>query len=372
MVERKKHIQQLLLGWFRKTNRQLPWRKTYDPYHVWVSEIMLQQTQMERGVEYFTRWMKRFPDIQAVAVADEHEILKYWEGLGYYARARNLHAAAKILVDRYQGNIPCDLDELLALPGIGPYTAAAISSIACNTPVPVVDANVLRVYARLFDIEGVVKSGQSRRMIEQLAREMLPEGRARQFNQALMDFGGLTCTPRAPDCPNCPLESSCLARKRGTVADRPTLTNSKQTILIEMATGILESGGKLFIQQRINDDIWGGLWEFPGGQLEQGEDPADAVVREYLEETGFHVTVCSEITTVIHYYTRYKVVLHCYWVALKDGQGQPKPALTAAQDFRWLRPAKLDQYGFPAGHRKLLEFIAGSCPELLYASCLKE
>ncbi|MFV0437715.1 MAG: A/G-specific adenine glycosylase [Desulfopila sp.] len=374
MIEHIEQMRQLLLDWFRTTRRQLPWRQTYDPYHIWLSEIMLQQTQMERGVVYFNRWIKRFPDIEAVAAAREQEILKYWEGLGYYARARNLHAAAKILVDRFAGTIPCDLETLRSLPGIGPYTAAAIASIACNQPVAVIDANVLRVYARLFDIAGPVKSRQTRRSIEELARQILPGDQARQFNQALMDFGGLLCTPKRPGCGHCPLNTLCLAVKRGTVAHRPVTQHGKRTILIEMATGLLESGGKVFIQQRLHDDIWGGLWEFPGGQLrEGGEDPRDAVVREYREETGFAVTVCSEITTVVHFYTRYKVVLHCYGVHLESGERlQPAPVLTAAQDFRWLEPEKLVHYGFPAGHRKLLEHIAENCPELLYDPCLKE
>lgn len=372
MHDKISRLQKALLEWFRGSNRQLPWRKTYDPYHVWISEIMLQQTQMERGVQYFTRWLERFPDITAVAEAEEHEILKHWEGLGYYARARNLHAAAKILSEQYGGIIPCDPDELRSLPGIGPYTAAAVSSIACNTDIPVVDANVLRVYARLFDIDGSVKAGPSRRKIEKLAWRMLPTGQARIFNQALMDFGGLVCLPRVPDCRRCPLRSHCLALQRGTVQDRPVTGNGKKTILIEMATGVLEREGKLFIQQRNSDDIWGGLWEFPGGQLEQGEAPAEAVVREYLEETGFRVAVCREITSVTHFYTRYKVVLHCFACRLIENRSQYEPRLTAAQDYRWVLPEDISRYGFPAGHRKMLEYIASACPELLADPCRTE
>jgi len=369
MTEKKQEMQLRLIEWFRHNARPLPWRKTYDPYHVWISEIMLQQTQMERGVAYFNRWISRFPDVRAVAEADEQEILKYWEGLGYYARARNLHAAAAIITASYRGIIPCDPEELRKLPGIGPYTAAAISSIACNTDIAVVDANVLRVYARLFDLEGPVKAGKTRREIEALAVDMLPSGRARLYNQALMDLGGLLCLPRNPDCEKCPLSGHCLARRRGTVPERPVPGNGQKTLLIEMATGILASEGKLFIQQRNKDDVWGGLWEFPGGRLEKGEDPRDAVVREYLEETGFLVEVCAEITTVTHYYTRYKVVLHCFAVALAQRPSLPDPVLTAAREFRWLYPYELDQYGFPAGHRKLLEYLDGHCPELLSDPC---
>lgn len=214
-------------------------------------------------------------------------------------------------------------------------------------------------------MDGSVKSGPVRRQIEQLAAEMLPAGRARLFNQALMDLGGLVCLPRAPHCRLCPLSGNCLAFKRGTVGDRPQKDAAPGSILIEMATGILMSGGKLFIQQRQNDDIWGGLWEFPGGRLEQGEEPADCVVREYREETGFQVIAGRKITTVSHCYTRYRVVLHCFPVFLVDRRLQPKPVLTAAQDFRWLEPVELKLYGFPAGHRKMLEYMEATCPELL-------
>lgn len=369
MEERINALQQLLLEWFRTADRRLPWRGSYDPYHVWLSEIMLQQTQMERGVLYFNRWLKRFPDIAAVAEAEEREILKYWEGLGYYARARNLHATAKILHERYGGIVPCDPRRLLELPGIGPYTAAAISSIACNVDIPVVDANVLRLYARLFDIDSPLKTGKTRKEIEALARKMLPAGQARIFNQALMDFGGLVCLPRSPTCSGCVLHHHCLSFQRGTVMYRPVVENGKETILIEMATGILELEGKLFIQQRNTDDIWGGLWEFPGGRLEQDELPEDAVVREYLEETGFRVAVCRKITTVTHFYTRYKVILHCFACRLTGAGRRHKPQLTAARDYRWVLPEEIDQYAFPAGHRKLLEYIASVSPELLGDPC---
>lgn len=333
---------------------------------------MLQQTQMDRGVLYFNRWLKRFPDIAAVAEAEEQEILKHWEGLGYYARARNLHATAKILQDRYGGIIPCDLQKLLELPGIGPYTAAAISSIACNFDIPVVDANVLRVYARIFDIDSPVKAGKTRKEIEALARRMLPAGQARIFNQALMDFGGLVCLPRSPLCGSCVLNGHCLACIRGTVMDRPVVENGKGTILIEMATGILEVEGKLFIQQRYPDDIWGGLWEFPGGRVETNERPEETVVREYLEETGFQVAVCGKITTVTHFYTRYKVILHCFACRPTGAARRYTPQLTAAQDYRWIMPQEIDQYAFPAGHRKLLEYIAAVSPELLQDPCGEE
>lgn len=347
-------VQECLLQWFRDTQRDLPWRKTYDPYHVWVSEVLLQQTQMERGVRYFTRWIERFPDVKSVAEADEEEILKYWEGLGYYARARNMHKAAKVIVENYGGELPCDIDVLKSLPGVGPYTAAAVSSIACNHDVALVDANVSRIVSRLFDIDSQVRSGAGKRRVEQLAESFRVKGKARLLNQALMDLGGLVCKPRAPRCEECPIEQFCLARKNGTVAERPVLPAKKRTVLIEMATGILIDGGRMLIQKRRDDDIWAGLWEFPGGKIETGEQPDEAVVREYMEETGLSVRITQRITVVQHTYMHYRVRLHGYFCELaREGT----PHLTEAQAYAWVDYDSLQKYAFPAGHRKLLEYL---------------
>jgi A/G-specific adenine glycosylase len=367
VVNDKNSIEMHLLAWFRQTKRDLPWRRTYDPYHVWISEIMLQQTQMDRGVEYFKRWIARFPDVAAVTRATEQEILKLWEGLGYYARARNLYRAAKVIVEKFDGHVHCDYDLLRGLPGVGPYTAAAIASIAGNSDIPVVDANVARIFARLFDLDEPIKERECRKRIEGLAHQLLPAGKARIFNQALMDLGGLICVPKNPKCHECPIAGECFAFLRGTVADRPVSGKPRQTVLIEMATAVLSHEGRLFIQQRLADDIWGGLWEFPGGRLEENESPERAVVREYHEETGFTVEVCNRITTVVHHYTRYKVVLHCFTCRLvgKDTVAR----LQAAQDCRWILPGELAEYAFPAGHRKLLEYIFETAPEILARTC---
>ncbi len=346
-------IREALLGWFDTAARDLPWRKEYDPYHVWISEIMLQQTQMERGVIYFQHWLARFPDISAVAEADEQDILKQWEGLGYYARARNLQKAARIMVERHQARVPENPDDLLALPGIGPYTASAVASIAYNLDIAVVDANVERVLARLFDIDGPVKKAATKKRIHDLATRLLPAGKARLFNQALMDLGGLVCTSKMPLCDDCPVAGCCAALHAGRVQDRPVMSPSGKIIPMEMATGVLIYREKIFIQQRMADDVWGSLWEFPGGRLETGETPEEAVIREFMEETGFSVEVADPISTVVHHYMRYKVTLHGFFCRLKGDCVEP--ALHAAQDFRWVSPKELADYGFPAGHRKLID-----------------
>lgn len=359
--ERSKIIQPLL-QWFRETKRDLPWRHTYDPYHVWISEIMLQQTQMDRGVAYFLRWMERFANVQAVAEAEEQEILKYWEGLGYYARARNLHKAAKVMVSDFGGEVPCEHDRLLSLPGIGPYTAAAIASVAGNYDVPVVDANVTRVYARLFNISESVKERHVQKRLVDIAENLLPEGQARAYNQSLMDLGGLVCTPKNPRCSECPVASSCEALLAGTVAERPVLGAKKKIITVHKVAGLILWNGKIFIQQRKADDVWGGLWEFPGGQVMEN-DPADQVIARILEDSGLSVALVKPITRVIHQYTHHKIFLHCFLCKLEGAD--PTPVLASACNYRWINANELEQFAFPAGPRKLLEYISSNEPDLL-------
>jgi A/G-specific adenine glycosylase len=360
VVENNALVEPLLL-WFRRTARNLPWRHTYDPYHVWISEIMLQQTQMDRGVIYFKRWIDRFPSVRAVAEADQQEILKYWEGLGYYARARNLHKAAKIIADEFNGQVPCDYQLLLTLPGIGSYTAAAIASVAGNQDVAVVDANVTRVYARLFDIDLPVKESLTQKRIAAMARDLLPSGRARLYNQALMDFGGLVCLPKNPRCEVCPVAFLCRARQAGTIAERPIIGPGKKIITVEKVAGIIRHGNRIFIQQRAPEAVWGGLWDFPGGELQRGE-PETEIVRHILLETGLAVRVILPITTVVHHYTRYKIVLHSF---LCEIIGQNTQAtLRSAVDSRWITPTELGQYAFPSGPRKILEHIKTTSPSL--------
>jgi A/G-specific adenine glycosylase len=304
------HFQQALITWFHAEQRPLPWRQNYIPYQIWISEIMLQQSQMERVVLFFQRWLQQFPDIHALAGADENMVLKCWEGLGYYSRARNIRKCARIIVRDHDGIIPSDPQTLLALPGIGPYTAAAIASIAYNLPAPLVDANIGRIFARLFNID--IPLTQARKLLWRKAEELIPKSQARAFNQGLMELGALICTPKNPACHSCPLIVFCSANKNSLITERPLPQKGKTLTTIEMATGVLSHQGQLYIQQRLADDVWGSLWEFPGGRLKEGEEPEQAVIREFYEETGFIVRVDKKITTTIHHYSRYKVILHCF------------------------------------------------------------
>lgn len=346
-------VRALVLAWFYACQRSLPWRQNYHPYQVWISEIMGQQTQMERVVEYFTRWMQLFPDITSLAHAPEQAVLKAWEGLGYYSRAHNIRRTARILQKEHQGQIPADLQTLLALPGIGPYTAAAILSIGFNQPHPVVDANVERVFARLYDLEEPVKGSAGKKKVQGLATLFLDRKNPRAFNQALMELGALVCMPKKPQCLTCPLQKLCLAFSRDTVTLRPVLNKRPGRVDIVMACGIIQQNGLLYIQQRLENDIWGGLWEFPGGRLEPGETPAQGALREIFEETGWQVQLEDAYRTVTHFYTRYRVTLHSFFCTLKDGQAR-KPCLNAASRYAWVNTHDLLQYPFPAGHRQLV------------------
>ena len=357
-----------LLDWFGRNARPLPWRREYSAYQVWVSEIMLQQTQMDRAVAYFERWMRRFPDVRSVAEADPDEALKLWEGLGYYSRVRSLHKAAQAIMLRHGGDVPLDHAALRALPGIGEYTAGAILSIAGNESVPAVDANVERVFARLFDIDAPVKSPIAADFIRHIAAALIPPGQARLFNQALMELGALVCG-RNPRCGDCPLARFCQARRLNIVADRPVPGKKYGYTALEIISGVLMHEDRVFIQKRLDSGVWAGLWEFPGGRLEPGEEPGRGIVREFFEETEFSVAVRTYLGVVRHAYTRYRIAMHCFVCAfvpaLAKGDGPPEPVLHAATDYRWVHPAELERYTLPAGHRKLLD---AWLPDLLNAT----
>ncbi len=344
-----------LCAWFKANQRDLPWRRNYDPYQVWISEIMGQQTQMERVVDYFIRWMDLFPDVVAVANASERKILKAWEGLGYYSRAGNIHRTAKLLVRKYDGRIPGDPQQLCTLPGIGPYTAAAIASIAYNKPCPVLDANVERLFARLIDLDVPVKQAPAPGILRKLAEQLLPPNNARLFNQALMEFGALVCTPRNPLCTTCILVDFCSARRRKTVEQRPVAGKKTRKIDIIMACGIIRSDDEFYIQRRLADDVWGGLWEFPGGRLKDGETPKQAARREIFEETEFSVFRLRPLAVVVHHYTKYRVTLHGFTCSLQ--KSSETPVLHAADRYTWVSLSGLADFPFPAGHRKLLAVL---------------
>ena len=344
-----------ILSWFNQHKRALPWREDYAPYRVWVSEIMLQQTQMERGVAYFDRWMQALPDIASVAAASEDTLLKLWEGLGYYSRVRNLHKAATIIMDEHGGEFPDDFKAIRALPGIGDYTAGAVASIAFNQDVICVDANVERVFSRIFDIDTPIKQKHNMAFIRNTLQDMLPRGHAREFNQALMEHGALVCSKK-PRCERCPVQQFCEAYHLGIPHERPVPTAKKAIQHIDVATGFLMHNGRIFIQKRPDFGVWAGFWELPGGSVEEDEAPEETVVREFMEETEFPVKIEDKILVVKHGYTTYRVTMHCYFLTFAKPH-TPDPVLHAATAYQWVTMDELDAVTLPAGHRKLLDHL---------------
>ncbi|QCC86891.1 A/G-specific adenine glycosylase [Desulfovibrio desulfuricans] len=354
-------LQQALLHWFAQNQRSLPWRANYTPYEVWISEVMLQQTQMERGVSYFNSWMRRFPDIASLAAASEEEVLRQWEGLGYYSRARYILKAARKIMTEHDGVFPSDLAAIRALPGVGPYTAGAVASIAFGEKLPCVDANVERVIARVFDVDSPVKQDPAAGVIHRWALRLVPEGLAREHNQAMMELGALVCRKK-PRCGVCPLARYCISLHLGITDQRPVPGKRAAITPVLAVTGVLRCGDRVFVQKRPPSGVWGNLWEFPGGRVEADESADQAAVREFMEETGFAVRVAQRYGIIRHGYTTYRLTLHCFGLELAAGAETPPkpPLLSAATEARWVAPQELNDLAMPAAHRKLADKLFGA------------
>ncbi len=339
----KKQFSQLLLAWYAKNAREMPWRGIGDAYAVWVSEIMLQQTRVETVIPYFMRWMERFPTLCKLAQASEQEVLTAWEGLGYYSRARSLLKAARLVQEQMGGLIPANPKELLKLPGIGKYTAAAISSIAFGADEAVLDGNVKRVLARCFQYEGLINTPEGEKELWQLAESLLPEGKAGNYNQAVMDLGAMICTPNHPACEKCPLVDICLSCKTNLQDEYPRLKEKAPVPHISVVAAIISKESKVLIARRPSKGLLGGLWEFPGGKIESGESQEEALAREIREELGVEIKVNGIFGKYKHAYTHFKVTLFAYKCAL-NGQ---EPVALEASEIRWVHITQLGD--FPMG-----------------------
>jgi A/G-specific adenine glycosylase len=345
-----RRIRRAVLKWYQRHRRDLPWRRSRDPYRVWVSEIMLQQTQVETVRRHFLRFLRRFPCVRALAEAPADAMMKAWEGLGYYARARNLHRAAKIVSSEFGGRLPEAPEDLMKLPGIGQSTAGAISSIAFGRDAPVLDGNVARVLCRVFRLRANPRESRTRRKLWAIARELLPPNRAGDFNQALMDLGATACVPRNPRCGVCPLAPFCLARAHGEQEKLPLRTRRKPLPHYDVAVGVIRRGGRLLIDRRKPEGLLGGLWEFPGGKRKGNETLERCIAREVREELGVSVKVLHPLVSVGHAYTHFRITLHVYECRYLCG----RPRAIGCADWRWVRPNELDGYAFPAANRKVI------------------
>jgi A/G-specific adenine glycosylase len=357
----KTRLRRSLLRWYRQTKRELPWRRTRDPYRILVVEYMSQQTQVDRVLQYYDRFLKKFPDVRTLAKASTQRVLKAWEGLGYYARARHLHAAAKKIVRDFDGRVPSNAEDLATLPGCGPYTAAAVASIAFNQAVPVLDGNVIRVLCRLFGIYDDPKKESTKRHLRALVQELIPKGNPGEFNQALMELGALICTPQAPRCDICCWNFTCEARKLPSPTVLPVKTQKPAVPHYEIAIGLVWKDNKVLIAQRPAEGLLGGLWEFPGGKRESGESLRQCCAREIEEEVGVKVRVSRRLTTIKHSYSHFRITMHVF--NCEYASGHPRPL--ACEKVRWVSPHRLNHYPFPAANRTLIGRVCalpGSLP----------
>jgi A/G-specific adenine glycosylase len=344
-----------LLDWYRLQGRSLPWRGHPDPYAVWVSEIMLQQTRVETVIPYFEKWMRLFPSIKDLASASEQEVLNAWEGLGYYSRARNLHKAAQLVVARYAGELPSDLKSLRGLPGIGRYTAGAIASIAFNRDEPTLDGNLRRVFARLFDVSEPADAPAGKEILWKLAAEHLPPGQAGDYNQALMDLGATICLPRKPRCLLCPLMELCQARANGTQEGRPVLKPKKETphythaagVVFRQAGAIVQS--EVLLAKRPSKGLLGGMWEFPNGRV--NGNPAEELESALEAGYGLRIRGGEALGTIEHAYTHFRVTVHTFRCELVSISGE--------KSLKWVKLEALEEYPMGKIDRQIARVLGG-------------
>ncbi len=338
-----------LLEWFSQNARDLPWRQTRDPYAIWVSEIMLQQTQVKTVIPYWDRWMRELPTIQSAARASSAKLHKLWEGLGYYTRVRNLQRAAKQIIGQHSGKCPKDFNDILALPGIGRYTAGAIASIAFNQPRPILDGNVIRVLTRLFGIHDNPRQKKTNAKLWELANALVGyaarTGECSPLNQSLMELGALVCTPRQPQCDACPVNQHCIARLRGWQEKLPNLGKRAKTTARRFIAFVVERNGRLLVRQRPAGILNSHLWEFPNLEAPDSMTPR-ALARTFF---GRAPKKLEPLAAIRHSITRYRITLEAYRAELTNSHAKP--------DGQWLTRQQLQKLAFTSAHKQILAHL---------------
>jgi len=356
----KQQLRRRLLAWYPRVARDLAWRRTDDPYAIWVSEIMLQQTQVATVGPYFERFLAAFPTIEALAVADEQDVLRLWEGLGYYRRARQLHRAAQVLVVEYRGRFPRQVDEILKLPGIGRYTAGAIASIAFDARAPILEANTMRVYCRLLAYGEDPTRSAGQRLLWQFAAEILPRRQTGRFNQAMMELGSLVCTPTSPDCPNCPLAALCPTHRQGLQDSIPRNRPRPQIEQVHEATVVVQRRGAVLLVRRGENERWAGLWDFPrfGIDPQQPKSLARQLSAGVRQAAAVDVEPGGLLTTLRHGVTRFRITLDCY-----RARYLRRVEHLRAPESQWVLPDDLGDFPLSVTGRKLARLLAERLPD---------
>jgi A/G-specific adenine glycosylase len=351
----KQTLRRRLLAWYTKHARDLPWRKSQDPYRVWISEIMLQQTQVATVRDYFQRFTAAFPTVEKLAAADEIEVLRLWEGLGYYRRARQLHAAAIQIVANYSGEFPQEPHELQTLPGIGRYTAGAIASIAFDKRAPILEANTIRLFSRLIVYRGEAASAAGQRALWQVAEDILPQKDVARFNQALMELGSLVCTPADPKCGKCPLAGVCAANAAGLQREIPTAKPRQTFTELREAAVVVRKNGSVLLRRCGEKERWAGLWDFPRFEVE-ASGPLFAkreIAEKVAAQTGIACTPGELFKTLRHGVTRYRITLECYEAHYLNGRVRSN----GSAEVRWLACSALDSLPLSTTGRKIADLI---------------
>ncbi|HEX9659490.1 MAG TPA: A/G-specific adenine glycosylase [Rhodothermales bacterium] len=350
-----------LLDWYAVHARDLPWRRSADPYEVWVSEIMLQQTRVDQARPYFERFVARFPDIETLAASELDDVLLLWEGLGYYSRARNIHRAARRITEQFEGRFPSEMSEALKLAGVGSYTAAAVLSIAFGRPEAAVDGNVARVLSRYLDLHEPVDRASGGRLIREVAESLIDHRNPGSFNQAMMDVGATVCSPSSPRCGSCPLSENCRAYSAGSAEALPIVTKKKAAPHYDVAVGVvLNDDGEILLTRRPEGSLLGGLWEFPGARRREGESLREALRRGVADRAGLAVEPSRELLSVKHAFSHFKITMHAFACNVSDVAMVAEPG----SPYRWVASCDMGAVALHRAARKIADHLASSQPPL--------